>query len=686
MRLNPKFPSTPAAIGEIKFAAAKKIMKNDLKRLEKYTSVQAPTSFFMEGQHAYPDKKDVALAFIGKAGINMRNYGKFEVAKMETGVLGRVYFNGQNADGQKVIVFDIAKGKGKQKIAKLEKGLKKLIAQTTFQLVFNEVSESAYDELEQQLDAAPDIVETPDMAEDSDDSGDVEVEATQDYGRLLSSNLAKLSAQFVAIKAKVSAKMPVEKDDFELLYDYALEWLELYDESPVFAKTKYIGQRPQVEGIRDFAQARINGKTMIVAKGFDGLEEGQSRGISDPNTLNQIFQTSQGFDKKGLCAEASRAMLYKYLDLNKMMKTDGNINIADGLASNDVDNTSPYFVDTMGMNGEHGKGTNYYPILKEGKGHAHDKANYTVDVAHAQKALQYIEYHLSQQPAIPVMVGVSYKNFVSTGGNKYNDLTTDHFILLVGMRKKGGVGEYFYLDPGTSHKNIGTDIAANSMLQDAKNPFLFIDPKSAIGSGSPFFLSAVAKFAKDRGNDNWAQEWDAKNGVEVEQNEPKAAPAPIRPEAVQFDLAANIGSIPPAKLQVLREILAAAGEAKAKITSYSRSATEQARLMYNNIIKDGEARNRSSYKNPAAASLVVDAFINAAKQKKADSEVLAAVLAAVNQVGAANLSDHCGANPAIDIDPKSLKNSTNFQQFLKKDSRATAIYPPTDATYHILIK
>lgn len=443
MKINPKIGRSPADLQGLKFSDMKKYIKHDLKRLEKNTSKDSPTLFMMIGNYDYPDKKKVALPIIGRRSIDWKKHAKDIVAKDDTGVLGRVYFSGINADGQKVIVMDVAKGKGKTKITKLDKGLKKLVPQSTFQVIFNQIQESELDELENQFDSAGDVAEI-EVPEGADDDGEVEVDANQSYTQLLASNLAKLSAQFVPIRDNMKAKVNNDPEDIELLLDYAVEWLELYAEADPAAQTAVAAKVSQVEAIKAFAEGQV-GESSATAR----------------------------------------------------QKTD-TVNAAD-------------------------------------------------------KALA-----------------------------------------------------------------VGLEMA-------------------------------------------------------------KA------PSQVMITPAAGVAAIPAAKLAVLKEILAKAGETKATITSYSRTAEEQARIMYNNIIKDGEAKNKASYKNPAAAATVVDAFMAALKAGKNGQEIYAAVLSAVKKAGAANLSDHCGSNPAIDIDPASLKDAAKFEAALKADSRVKAVTPPNDPLYHLII-
>lgn len=213
----------------------KSLIKKDLRRLEKNTTADKPIQVMVFGEYAYPDKnKGVALMLIGKWKGAFKNYAKEVVTKDDLGAIGQVYFGGVGSDGQKIIKVDLAKGKGKGKAAKLAKGLKKLIPQATFNVVFGEMSETDLNQLETRLDAEPDMPEVEDM---TDDGGEVEVDDSQDIQKLLDSNLVELSASLKNITEQVYPRLKsknAQEGDADLVIDtldLANEWLEMYREA-----------------------------------------------------------------------------------------------------------------------------------------------------------------------------------------------------------------------------------------------------------------------------------------------------------------------------------------------------------------------------------------------------------------------------------------------------------------------
>lgn len=161
----------------------------------------------------------------------------------------------------------------------------------------------------------------------------------------------------------------------------------------------------------------------------------------------------------------------------------------------------------------------------------------------------------------------------------------------------------------------------------------------------------------------------------------------LKPENVKFQLKGTATALNATADAILRDILAKANEANPVIVNTLRTAEQQASIMYMNIKAYGAEFNRKKYKNPKLASQVVDAYETALAAGKNEQDIIGAMLTVINQVGAANLSDHCNAsNPAIDIHPSSVKNKAIFEKIIKADSRVTVICPPADTTYHIVVK
>ena len=172
--------------------------------------------------------------------------------------------------------------------------------------------------------------------------------------------------------------------------------------------------------------------------------------------------------------------------------------------------------------------------------------------------------------------------------------------------------------------------------------------------------------------------------LEEESNDDQGQTDGLDPGAINFSYQGTAQALNAKAEQVLRELLAQAGETNPVIVSTIRSAEEQATIMYNNIIQYGPELNRKSYKTPALASQVVDAFIQAQVEGKSPAEIEEAVLMEILNVGATNITQHCdGSNPAIDIHPQSLINGANFESVLKASPLVNYFAPPNDPFFHI---
>lgn len=126
MKINPKIAKTPSDLQQLTFVKMKALVKKELKRLEKYSSSENPTQCILLGEFDYTDKAAMALPLFGTWKGKFKEYAKKEVAVKEPmGAIGSAYFAGLDDTGKKIIHINLAKGKGKNKVAKIERTLKK---------------------------------------------------------------------------------------------------------------------------------------------------------------------------------------------------------------------------------------------------------------------------------------------------------------------------------------------------------------------------------------------------------------------------------------------------------------------------------------------------------------------------------------------------------------------------------
>lgn len=296
MQINPNVAKTPEGLKELALKKMKAYIKKDLKRLEQKTTPEKPITVMVWGDYAYTDKPAGAgLIVFGKWKGDFKNFAKKEVIASDLGAIGQAYFGGVDADGQKIIKVDLAKGKGKNKHEKLKKGLKKLIPQATFNVVFGEMEEDAIESLDKKMDAEVDLPEVITDDESSTDEGQIELEVSTNVDGLLRSNLEEISKTVVAIKAAVTAKdYPTAQEDIPDLLDLCDEWFEIYRES-----------LPAVQGAYSEAYAKVTKIKEDVAKLSEQLATASSQpnatGTNAGSTISATLQKgSKGDDVKTL--------------------------------------------------------------------------------------------------------------------------------------------------------------------------------------------------------------------------------------------------------------------------------------------------------------------------------------------------------------------------------------------------
>jgi hypothetical protein len=148
---------------------------------------------------------------------------------------------------------------------------------------------------------------------------------------------------------------------------------------------------------------------------------------------------------------------------------------------------------------------------------------------------------------------------------------------------------------------------------------------------------------------------------------PLAADAPVTltwGEHARRDVVAD------SSLEIIRDIMRTAGLDHATITSTARTAEDQARAMYQNLV--GKAKNqgvtatRHLYHRSKSAQLVIDTFVELRTQGLSAKDIQAGMKAKLEEVGPSTVSNHC-ADPkklnVIDIGPASLGDTDDQDAF-----------------------
>jgi hypothetical protein len=159
------------------------------------------------------------------------------------------------------------------------------------------------------------------------------------------------------------------------------------------------------------------------------------------------------------------------------------------------------------------------------------------------------------------------------------------------------------------------------------------------------------------------------------------------PVDIKFGSKAKKENVTNFSLQVLEDILQAAGLNSALISSTSRTPADQARVMFNNIESTSVAAQKKLY--AAAGDAVIDEYVKAKKAKKTPTEIKAAMEAKIIAIGPTKVSHHA-SDPNIlcvfDVAPSSIAKKAAFEKAVKADKRVKKfITPPLDPGYHLEI-
>lgn len=169
---------------------------------------------------------------------------------------------------------------------------------------------------------------------------------------------------------------------------------------------------------------------------------------------------------------------------------------------------------------------------------------------------------------------------------------------------------------------------------------------------------------------------------------------PASPDEIKLIILPSVNkqSISHYTLTILKEILFRSCEWTATITSASRTAEDQARVMYGNLIgkgpKQGVKKQKKLYAEPGKAVIAV--FENGRRAKLEKEEIIKKMIEKIYELGPSNVSKHI-SNPkilnVIDISPRTISNKKLFEQTVYQDSRVKKFLNPqhNDPCYHLEI-
>lgn len=182
-------------------------------------------------------------------------------------------------------------------------------------------------------------------------------------------------------------------------------------------------------------------------------------------------------------------------------------------------------------------------------------------------------------------------------------------------------------------------------------------------------------------------------GVNAQAAAPTASPAATAGVAtaqpkIKFAKAQDAASVSDYSLEVLRSVLRTAGIFSVTVTSTQRTAKDQARVMYQNLVTHGVASQLALY--GPNGDKVVNLYAKLKSDGANETKIKAEMEKLITSIGPDKVSKHC-ADPkklnVLDIDPAAIApKSQAFIQAVSKDKRISRLLlPPNDPAYHVEI-
>jgi hypothetical protein len=139
--------------------------------------------------------------------------------------------------------------------------------------------------------------------------------------------------------------------------------------------------------------------------------------------------------------------------------------------------------------------------------------------------------------------------------------------------------------------------------------------------------------------------------------------------------------------RVLQDIMQAAGVNRVVISSTSRSPSEQARVMFNNLEQYGVEHQKRLY--GAGGDQVIEVYRKAKRAGKDKTEIRALMTQEIVRIGATRVSRHA-SDPNVlnvfDVAPNSITRKAAFEKAVRADRRVSKfLKPPADPGYHLEI-
>lgn len=174
---------------------------------------------------------------------------------------------------------------------------------------------------------------------------------------------------------------------------------------------------------------------------------------------------------------------------------------------------------------------------------------------------------------------------------------------------------------------------------------------------------------------------------------PRAAPSQPRKKAgdiaIRFAENAKAEDLTAYSERVLRDIVAVAELSSVMISSTSRSPSDQARVMYENLERRGVQHQRELYGR--GGNRVIDVYEKSKQAGKPKDRIIADMREKISELGATTVSRHA-SDPKVlnvfDVAPSSVANCVAFERAVRAEKRVDRrnfFMPPKDPGYHLEI-
>ncbi len=161
---------------------------------------------------------------------------------------------------------------------------------------------------------------------------------------------------------------------------------------------------------------------------------------------------------------------------------------------------------------------------------------------------------------------------------------------------------------------------------------------------------------------------------------------------ITYDSNAKQSAMTEIALTTLKEICSTACIDSVKVTSTARTASDQARVMYEMIQSKGAKYTKDLY--GASGKKVVEVYEESEKGKLSADETKAAMLKKINELGPSNVSHHVVSENSkicvFDVAPSSISDTEAKKRFVKEAKAHKSVVkffePPADPAYHLEVQ